>query len=124
MHAHFAATVRRGIVVGRRRRLPITCASTSKKVGPLPSPNEADIVKGPMGDSIRYRAKLLKRTQIYAKDCVGNGLDCTSCDLNGGETAYASYGRHLARVSEYRSRNAEVNALLGPVLQRTPEKVV
>ncbi len=75
-------------------------------------PNEADIPPGPMGDSIRYGAKLLKQTQIYAKDYVGNGLNCTSCHLNGGTTAYASPWVGIWGVfPEYRSRNAKVNAL-------------
>jgi thiosulfate dehydrogenase len=86
-------------------------APATKSAAFLP-PNEADIPKGPMGDSIRYGAKLLKQTQIYARDYVGNGLNCTSCHLNGGTTAYASPWVGIWGVfPEYRSRNAKVNIL-------------
>lgn len=86
-------------------------APATKSAAFLP-PNEADIPKGPMGDSIRYGAKLLKQTQIYARDYVGNGLNCTSCHLNGGTTAYASPWVGIWGVfPEYRSRNAKVNTL-------------
>lgn len=86
-------------------------APATKSAAFLP-PNEADIPKGPMGDSIRYGAKLLKQTQIYAKDYVGNGLNCTSCHLNGGTTAYASPWVGIWGVfPEYRSRNGQVNTL-------------
>lgn len=86
-------------------------APATKSAAFLP-PNEADIPKGPMGDSIRYGAKLLKQTQIYARDYVGNGLNCTSCHLNGGTTAYASPWVGVWGVfPEYRSRNAKVNIL-------------
>ena len=75
-------------------------------------PKEADIPPGPMGDSIRYGAKLLKQTQVYAKAYVGNGLNCTSCHLNGGTTPYASPWVGLWGVfPEWRSRNAKVNTL-------------
>jgi len=76
-----------------------------------------------MGDSIRYGAKLLKQTQIYAKNYVGNGLNCTSCHLNGGTTAYASPWVGIWGVfPEYRSRNGKVNTLedrINDCLQRS-----
>ena len=84
----------------------------TQKVAPFVPPVEAQIPQGPLGDSIRYGAKLLKQTQVYAKDYVGNGLNCTSCHLNGGTTPYASPWVGIWGVfPEYRSRNAKVNAL-------------
>lgn len=91
---------------------PSHAQAPATKAAPLLPPNEADIPDGPMGDSIRYGAKLLKQTQIYAKDYVGNGLNCTSCHLNGGTTAYASPWVGVWGVfPRYRSRNGEVNTL-------------
>lgn len=84
----------------------------AQKAAPFVPPDEAQIPQGPLGDSIRYGAKLLKQTQVYAKGYVGNGLNCTSCHLNGGMTPYASPWVGIWGVfPEYRSRNAKVNAL-------------
>jgi thiosulfate dehydrogenase len=91
---------------------PSHAQAPAAKTAAFRPPSEAEIPKGPMGDSIRYGAKLLKQTQTYAKDYVGNGLNCTSCHLNGGTTAYASPWVGIWGVfPEYRSRNAKVNAL-------------
>lgn len=84
----------------------------AQRAAPFSPPDEAQIPRGPLGDSIRYGAKLLKQTQVYAKDYVGNGLNCSSCHLNGGTTPYASPWVGIWGVfPEYRSRNAKVNAL-------------
>ena len=65
-----------------------------------------------MGASIRYGEKLVTQTQIYAKAYVGNGLNCTSCHLDGGRTPYASPWVGVWGVyPEYRSRNARVDTL-------------
>jgi thiosulfate dehydrogenase len=72
----------------------------------------ADIPPGPMGDSIRLGEKLVKETQVYAKKYVGNGLNCTSCHLNGGTTPYASPWVGIwGMFPEWRSRDAKVSAL-------------
>ena len=79
---------------------------------PFSPPDEKNIPPGPLGDSIRYGEKILTKTQTYAKGYVGNGLNCSSCHLTGGKTAYASPWVGIWGVfPEYRSRNAKVNAL-------------
>ena len=84
----------------------------AKTVAPFKLPEEKDIPKGPIGDAIRYGEKVLTQTQTYARKYIGNGLNCTSCHLNGGKTAYASPWVGIWGVfPEYRSRNAKVNAL-------------
>jgi thiosulfate dehydrogenase len=75
-------------------------------------PDDSTIPSGPMGDAIRYGQQVLTQTQIYAKPHVGNGLNCTSCHLNGGKTAFASPWVGIWGVfPEYRSRNGFVNSL-------------
>ena len=52
------------------------------------------------------------RTQVVARQYVGNGLNCTSCHLDAGRMPYASPWVGVWGVSpEYRSRNARINAL-------------
>jgi len=78
----------------------------------LISPDERTIPAGRMGDVIRYGQKVLTNTQTYAKQYVGNGLNCTSCHLNGGRTAYSAPWVGVWGVfPEYRSRNDAMNAL-------------
>lgn len=87
-------------------------ATSAKRTVPFEPPKDAAIPAGPMGDAIRLGAKVLTRTQEYAKPYVGNGLNCTSCHLDGGKTPYASPWVGIWGVfPEYRSRNAQVNAL-------------
>jgi len=78
-----------------------------KPVAPFRIPDEKDIPGGPLGEAIRYGEQVLTRTQVYAKRYIGNGLNCTSCHLNGGKTPYASPWVGIWGVfPEYRSRNA------------------
>ena len=85
---------------------------TAKRTVPLTPPAESTIPAGPMGDAIRHGQKVLTQSQVYAKRYVGNGLNCTSCHLNGGTTADASPWVGIWGVfPEYRSRNAQVNSL-------------
>jgi thiosulfate dehydrogenase len=79
---------------------------------PFPVPNAATIPSGPLGDSIRFGEKVFSDTQGNAKAYVGNGLNCTSCHLNGGRTPYASPMVGIWGVfPEYRSRSARVEDL-------------
>jgi thiosulfate dehydrogenase len=74
--------------------------------------NESAIPSGRMGDAIRYGQKIVTNTQTYGSQYVGNGLNCTSCHLNGGRTADAGPWVGIWGVfPEYRSRNDAVNAL-------------
>ena len=84
----------------------------ARPVAPFRLPEEKNIPNGPLGDAIRYGEQVLTQTQVYATRYIGNGLNCTSCHLNGGKTPYASPWVGIWGVfPEYRSRNAEVNAL-------------
>ncbi len=79
---------------------------------PLSPPADSAIPVGPLGDAIRHGAKVLNQTQTYAKPYVGNGLNCTSCHLNGGRTAYASPLAGLWGVfPAYSSRSGRVITL-------------
>jgi len=83
----------------------------AQPVAPFKVPEE-DIPNGPLGDAIRYGEQLLTQTQAYGKEYIGNGLNCTSCHLNGGKTPYAAPWVGIWGVfPEYRSRDAQVDAL-------------
>lgn len=70
------------------------------------------IPQGPLGDAIRDGERLLTQTQVYGKQYVGNGLNCTSCHLDGGKMPFTAPWSGIWGVfPEYRSRNAKVNAL-------------
>jgi thiosulfate dehydrogenase len=92
--------------------LSLAQAADAPKKAPFNPPADSGIPAGPMGDAIRYGEKVLNQTQVHAKQYVGNGLNCTSCHLNGGKTPYASplvgvWGVYPA----YRSRTGQVNTL-------------
>ena len=79
---------------------------------PLTAPAASTIPDGPLGDDIRFGQKVFADTQGNARAYVGNGLNCTSCHLNGGTTAYASPLVGIWGVfPEYRSRSARVEDL-------------
>ena len=79
---------------------------------PLRAPDETTIPAGRLGTAIRYGKQVLTDTQTYAKPYVGNRLNCTSCHLDAGRKAYSSPWVGLwGMFPEYRSRNAQVNAL-------------
>jgi len=83
-----------------------------KPVASFKPPEEKDIPPGPLGDAIRFGEEVLTQTQTRAKRYVGNGLNWTSCHLNGGKTPYASPWVGIWGVfPEYRSRNGKVNTL-------------
>lgn len=79
---------------------------------PLTAPDEASIPKGPMGDAIKHGKALLTDTHKLLPNNVGNGLNCTSCHLNGGTTPYASPWVGLTGAfPEYRSRSGKIISL-------------
>ena len=83
-----------------------------KKTAAFNPPPESEIPSGPMGDAIRYGQQVLTQTQVVAKQYVGNGLNCTSCHLDGGRTPYAAPWVGIwGAFPEYRTRNAVVNSL-------------
>lgn len=84
----------------------------AKVTAPFNPPPEESMPSGPMGDAIRYGHQLTTQTQVYAKKYVGNGLNCTSCHLDGGRTQNAAPWVGIWGVfPEYRTRNDEVNSL-------------
>jgi thiosulfate dehydrogenase len=90
----------------------IGAETTARNLAPFAPPAESAMPGGPLGDSIRLGQKVLTQTQQHAKAYVGNGLNCTSCHLDGGRVQHAVPWVGLWAVfPEYRSRNAQVNAL-------------
>jgi len=79
---------------------------------PMHVPEESSIPQGPMGDAIKRGKELLTDTHKQLPRNVGNGLNCTSCHLNGGTTAYASPWVGLTGAfPEYRSRSGKIISL-------------
>jgi len=98
------AAVSAGFAQSQRRTLD--------RVVSLHTPDESTIPEGPVGAAVRYGKKVLTDTQTYARAYIGNGLNCSSCHLDAGTRPYASPWVGLWGVfPEYRSRNAQVNAL-------------
>ena len=94
----------------------VALAQSAKKAAartvPLRPPDESTIPTGPIGDAIRHGKLVLTDTQTHARAYVGNGLNCTSCHLEAGRKAFAAPWVGLwGMFPEYRSRNAEVEAL-------------
>ena len=90
----------------------ITLADEAAKTWPFSVPAETSIPGGPLGDSIKLGRDVVLNTQVNAKNYVGNGLNCTSCHLNGGTVAGAAPFVGLWGVfPEYRSRTARVNSM-------------
>ena len=77
------------------------------------SQEQGSIPAGPMGEAIRYGRQVLTQTQVVARAYVPiAALNCTSCHLDEGRTLYAAPWVGIWGVfPEYRTRNAEVNAL-------------
>ena len=87
-------------------------APAQSPAAPLVAPDEATIPQSPLGDAIRRGKTLLTDTRRQLPRNVGNGLNCSSCHLNAGTTAYASPWVGLAGVfPEYRSRSGKIIAL-------------
>lgn len=88
------------------------CADEAARYWPLSVPADSSIPAGPLGDSIKLGRDVVTNTQLVAKSYVGNGLNCTSCHLNGGTVAGASPFVGLWGVfPEYSARSASVEAL-------------
>lgn len=85
---------------------------TARKPVPLAPPNSTTIPNGPLGDAIRDGQKIVTNTQGTVKSHVGNALNCVSCHLDGGRTAYAAPLAGLTGLfPEYRSRSGRVESL-------------
>lgn len=98
-------------------------AATSASTAPAPSavakvgeaaftpPPESAIPDDPFGALVRQGRDIFTDTQKYAKQYVGNGLNCENCHLDAGRRAnsaplWAAY----VRYPRYRSKNHKVNS--------------
>lgn len=78
----------------------------------LTMPVPTSMPDGPIGESIRRGRELITDTQHQLPANVGNGLNCSSCHLNGGTVAYAApYVGLTGLFPEYRARSAKVISL-------------
>lgn len=93
--------------------LPQTAASTVPTgTWPLHVPDVRDIPEGPEGEAIRRGRELATHTRDLLPENVGNGLNCTSCHLQGGTVADAGPWVGITGVfPQYRTRNARMNSL-------------
>src|SRR6266404_547837 len=67
---------------------------------------------GPLGDAIRLGLRVMTDTQETVGANVGNGLNCVSCHLDAGRTAYAAPLAGLTGLfPEYRTRTGTVETL-------------
>lgn len=79
---------------------------------PINTPTIADAPAGPLGDSIKMGHKILSETKLMLPKNVGNGLNCTSCHLNGGTKPHAGPWAGLWGVfPAYQTRSAKVITL-------------
>jgi thiosulfate dehydrogenase len=79
---------------------------------PYNPPDESTIPAGPFGDAVRWGKLLLTETPARLPEYTGNALRCSSCHLDAGRTQHAAPWVGIWGVfPEYRSRNAQVNAL-------------
>ena len=73
-------------------------------------PPESAIPDNPFGALVRKGRDIFVHTQVYAKEYVGNGLNCQNCHLDAGRRAnsapmWAAY----VRYPRYRAKNGKVN---------------
>ena len=92
--------------------LALAQAQNAPRVVPLDPPAAATMPAGPLGDAIRLGQRVVTDTQGTVKANVGNGLNCTSCHLDAGRTAYAAPLAGLTGLfPEYRARTGTVETL-------------
>lgn len=75
-------------------------------------PSDSQIPHDPFGDMVRLGENIFVNTQKYAKQYVGDGLNCSNCHLDRGRKAdsapmWAAYVYYPA----YRSKNKKVNTM-------------
>ena len=92
--------------------LALAQAQNAPRVVPLDPPAAATMPAGPLGDAIRLGQRVVTDTQGTVKANVGNGLNCNSCHLDAGRTAYAAPLAGLTGLfPEYRARTGTVETL-------------
>lgn len=86
----------------------VTPASTQIQV--FTPPSEDDIPNNEFGRIVRQGKNIFDDTQHYAKQYVGNGMNCVNCHLASGRKPDASplWGAYV-RYPAYRAKNNKVN---------------
>jgi len=87
-----------------------TAAVTPTKAPTFTPPSEADIPDNEFGKIVRQGKNIFEDTQTYAKQYVGNGMNCVNCHLASGRKADSSplWGAYV-RYPAYRAKNNKVN---------------
>lgn len=75
-------------------------------------PSEDSIPDNEFGQIVRQGKNIFDDTQHYARQYVGNGLNCTNCHLGSGTKADSSplWGAYV-RYPAYRAKNHKVNTI-------------
>jgi len=115
--AEYLATL--GTVVNAQSHIasssvPIKSEGDSKKAVPpkFAPPPESSIPKNEFGEMVLMGKNIFVRTQQFAKDFVGNGLNCANCHLDNGRKAdaaplWAAYAIYPA----YRIKTGQVDTI-------------
>jgi thiosulfate dehydrogenase len=78
----------------------------------FPGWRDAHLPDGPLGEAVALGHRIVTKTPRSAPAYAASALNCTSCHLDGGRTAWAAPWVGIWGVfPEYRSRNARVNTL-------------
>jgi thiosulfate dehydrogenase len=87
-----------------------TAATAPAKAQAFTPPSEADIPNNEFGNIVRQGKNIFEDTQNYAKQYVGNGMNCVNCHLASGRKADSSplWGAYV-RYPAYRAKNNKVN---------------
>lgn len=85
-------------------------AATSAKPVPFTPPPFSAMPSGQFGASVKLGENIFRHTTIYAKQYIGNTLNCSNCHLDAGRLAgsapmWAAYTTYPA----YRKKNKKVN---------------
>lgn len=87
-------------------------AATGMQGAVFTPPAESDIPKNEFGDMIVLGKNIFVNTQQYAKEYVGNGMNCANCHLDNGRKAdsaplWGAYGLYPA----YRKKTGQVDTI-------------
>lgn len=80
--------------------------------GVFTPPAESDIPKNEFGDMVRLGKNIFVNTQQYAKDYVGNGMNCANCHLDNGRKADSAplWGAYVLYPA-YRKKTGQVDTI-------------
>ena len=79
---------------------------------PYQPPSEASIPDGEFGDMVRLGKQIFTDTGQYAKQYVGNGMQCVNCHLDAGRLANsAPLWAAWVKYPAYRGKNKMVNTM-------------